>query len=125
MAKYTGTDMKATFGTKTFNCLTSIEYSGAADVLTGTCAGSTGKFRVVSATDHTFTLNYMLDTTTYAEFKDLPPGTTGTFTASINGTYGPGFSCAAIVQAATLSSPADGFVAGTLTVGSDGTLTIS
>lgn len=123
MAKYTGTNMVATFGATTFNCLTSLDWNGTANVITQACAGSDSLVRVVGSVDNTFTLNFLLDDSGYTEITNLNPGTTGTFTASINGTLGPTFLGAAYVQTVNLTSPSDGFVAGTVTVGIDGDLT--
>lgn len=125
MTKYTGKNMTATFGSTVFNCLTSLEYSGTADVVTAACAGSSYKARAVGTTDASFTLNYIFDTTGKTELTNLAPGTTGTFTASTNGTYGPTFSGSGIVESHDVTSPADNFVAGTVVIGIDGALTVA
>lgn len=125
MTKYTGKSMVATFGSTTFTCLTSADYNGTADIYTASCAGATYKARVVGLTDATFTLNYLFDTGGKTELTNLEPGTTGTFTMSTNGTFGPTFSGAAIVESHSVTSPVEGFVGGTVTIGIDGALTIA
>ena len=122
MTKFTGKDMVATFGAAAITCLTSLESSQTADVYTQACAGSTYKSRVVGTTDASFVINFLMDTTG-SESSNLAPGTTGTFTASTNGTWPPTFSGAGIVESLSISSPVDGFVTGTATIGIEGQLT--
>lgn len=125
MAKYTGINMVATMGSVGFDCLTNVDVDMSADVYTASCAGTTFKVRVVGPTNATFTLNFMMDDSSKAVATGLPPGTTGTFSFSSNGTIGPTYTCAGIVESARLSVPADNIVGGTVVVGSDGTVTIA
>lgn len=124
MTKFTGKNMAATFGATGFVCITSIDLNQTADVYTQSCAGSTYKARVVGGTDASFTINFLADTTG-TEYSALEPGTTGTFTASLNTTNWAQYSGAGIVESMSVSSPVEGFVTGTVVVGIDGALTIT
>lgn len=124
MAKFTGENMAATFGSATWLCITSIESNESADVYTQACAGSSYKARAVGPIDAMFTINYLADNAG-TEHTDHRPGTTGTFTASFNGTYGPDFVGAAIIESHSQSAPVEGFVTGTVVIGIDGELTVS
>jgi hypothetical protein len=125
MTQYTGFNMTAVFGGTTFKCLSSADLDMTADVYTAVCAGQSWKSRVTGASDATVTLNYMFDTTGHAELTASLPGVTGTFTLTTNGTYGPVVVMAAVVESHRMSSPTDGFVVGTLTLGVDASLTVS
>jgi hypothetical protein len=127
MAKFTGKNMTATFGGTALLCLTGIETNQAADIYTAACSGLTYKVRAVGATDASFTLSFLLDTTTHAaEMAQLQPGTTGAFTCSTNGTLGPTFSAAAAYsESLNVSVPVEGFVSGTAVIGVDGALVIA
>lgn len=127
MAKFTGKNMAATFGSTALECLTGIETNQAADIYTAACAGQTYKVRAVGATDATFTLSFLVDTTTHAaELAAIDPGTTGAFTCSTNGTLGPQYSAAAAYsESLSLSVPVEGFVSGSVVIGVDGALTIT
>jgi hypothetical protein len=124
MSKFTGKNMVATFGSTGFTCLTSLESTENADVFTAACAGATYKARAIGTIDAKFTLNFLSDTAT-EEHVNFRPGTSGTFTASLNGTWGPSFSGAGQIESISISSPVEGFVTGTLVVGIDGALTVS
>lgn len=124
MTKFTGKNMAATFGATGFVCLTSVELNQTADVYTQSCAGSTYKSRVVGSTDATFTISYLADTTG-SEDTALVPGSTGTFTASLNATAWGQCSGAGIIESHSISAPVEGFVTGTVVVGIDGALTIT
>lgn len=124
MAKFTGKDMVATFGSTGIDCLTALETNESADVYTAACAGDTHKSRAVGLTDAQFTLTMMLDTTTQAALlAALAPGTTGAFTASTNTTVGPTYSAASsYVESLAVSAPVEGFVTATAVIGVDGAL---
>jgi hypothetical protein len=124
MTKFTGKNMLATFGSTGFTCLTSLDVSETAEVFTASCAGSTYKARVVGTTDATFTINYIADTTD-STYSDLTPGTTGTFTASLNATAWAQYSGSGIIESLSHSAPVDGFVTGTVVIGIDGALTVT
>jgi hypothetical protein len=128
MAKFTGKNMVATFGSNGLTCLTSIESNESADIYTASCAGDTYKSRAVGLTDAQFTLTMMLDTTDYATLVPaLAPGTTGAFSASTNGTnQGPQYAAASsYIESLAVSYPVEGFVSATVVVGVDGALTTS
>lgn len=125
MAKYTGVNMAATMGAVGFTCITAADVNMTAQVYTASCAGSTYQVRVVGPTNATFTINFLMDDGGNTEVTGLEPGTSGTFTLSTNGTTGPQYTCAGIVESSTLSVPADGIVSGTVTVGADGGVTIA
>lgn len=124
MAKFTGENMAATFGSSTWLCITSIEVSETADTYTAACAGSSYKSRAVGTIDANFTINYLADTAG-SEHSDFRPGTSGTFTCSLNATAAAQYTAASYVESHTVSSPVEGFVTGTVVVGVDGELTIS
>ena len=124
MAKFTGKDMVATFGAISFSCLNSLEVSMTADVYTISCACATYKSKVVGNTDAGFSLNYTFDNAAATELSGILPGTTGTFTASTNGTYAPTFSAATVVESHSISTPVEGMVSGTIGLAVDGALTI-
>jgi len=124
MTKFTGENMAATLGADGFVCITSIDVSETADVYTQACAGSSYKARVVGTIDAMFTINYLADTTS-SEDTAFTPGTTGTFTCSLNGTSWGQYTGSGIVESSAVSSPVDGFVTGTVVIGIDGVLTKS
>jgi len=125
MAKFTGKNMVATFGSTGIDCLTTLETNESADIYTASCAGATHKSRAVGLTDAQFTLTMLLDTATYATLVPaLKPGTTGAFSASTNGTQGPTYAAAAsYIESLNVSYPVEGFVTATAVVGVDGALT--
>jgi hypothetical protein len=127
MAKFTGKDMTATFGGVALTCLTGIETNQQADIYTAACAGQTYKSRAVGNIDASFTLNFLLDTTTQAtELAAIDPGTTGAFSMSANGTWGPSYQATnAYSENLNLSIPVEGFVGGSVTIGIDGEMTIT
>ncbi len=124
MAKFTGENITATFGGNTWLCITSIEVTETADVYTQACAGSSYKSRAVGPVDATIVVNYLADDGG-SEHTDFRPGTSGTFTASINGTYSPSYEAAAIIESHAQPAPVEGFVNGTVTFGVDGALTVA
>ena len=124
MAKFTGKNAAATFGGDTWSCITSIEASETADVYSQGCAGSDYKVRVVGTTDATITINYLADDGG-SEQSDFRPGTSGTFSVSMNGTYGPDYSGTGIIESHNVSAPVEGFVTGTVVIGIDGALTVA
>ena len=124
MAKFSGENLAATFGSNSWLCITSIETSETADVYTASCAGSSYKVRVVGSIDATFTINYLADTAG-SEQTDHRPGTSGTFTCSLNATDSAQYSAAALVESHNVSAPVDGIVTGTVVVGVNGELTVS
>lgn len=124
MAKFTGENILATFGAATWLCITSVEVSETADVYTQACAGSSYKARAVGPIDASFTINYLADATG-TEDTAHRPGTTGTFTCSLNGTAWGQYTGAGIIESHTVSAPVEGFVTGTVTIGIDGALTVS
>jgi len=124
MAKFSGFNMAATFGSDAFTCLNSADVNMAADIYTAACAGETWKSRVAGANEASFTLNYTLDTAG-SEVADFVPGTTGTFTLSTNGTWPPTYSAAAVVESSNQSIPVEGISSGTVTFGVNGVLTIT
>jgi hypothetical protein len=126
MAKFTGKNMVATFGAAAIAvCITSVEVSETADVYTASCAGSSYKVRAIGPIDASFTVNYLADTTG-SEDTALRPGTSGTFTASLNGTaWGQYSTASAYIESHTVSAPVDGFVTGTVVIGVDGALTVA
>ena len=127
MAKFTGKSMTATFGGVALSCLTGIETNQSADVYTAACAGNTYKSRAIGLTDASFTLNFLLDTLTNgAELAIMEPGTTGTFSVSSNGTWGPSYQATdAYSESLNISLPVEGYVSGTCVIGIDGAMTIS
>ena len=127
MTKFTGKDMAATFGGVGFSCVTGIETNTSADVYTAACAGSTYKSRAVGTTDASFTISFLLDTTTQAaELAAFVAGATGAFSCSTNGTFGPTYAAAAsIMESVNTSNPVEGFVTATAQVGVDGALVIA
>jgi hypothetical protein len=127
MAKFTGSEMTASFGGVPVGCLTGIETSESADVYTAACAGVTYKVRAVGNIDASFTLTFLLDTTTHAaELAAFAAGSTGAFTCSTNGTLGPQYSAASsIAESLNTSVPVEGFVTATLVVGVDGALVVT
>lgn len=124
MTKFTGKNMAATFGSTSFPCITSIEVNQTADIYTASCHSSTYKSRVVGSTDASFTINFLADTDG-SEYSAIVPGTTGTFTASLNTTNWAQYSGAGVVESLNISSPVEGFVAGSVVIGIDGALTIT
>lgn len=127
MTKFTGKDMTATFGGVAFSCLTGIETNTSADVYTAACAGSAFKSRAVGTTDASFTVSFLIDTSTHAaELAAFVAGATGAFSCSTNTTLGPQYAAAAaIMESVNTSNPVEGFVSGTAQIGVDGTLVIS
>jgi len=98
MAKYTGKDMVATFGGVAFSCLTGIETSESADVYTAACAGATHKSKAVGSVEASFVLSFLLDVTTQAaELVAFAAGSSGAFSCSTNGTFGPTYAAAASI----------------------------
>lgn len=127
MAKFTGKNMVATFGGTAIGCLTSIDTNETADIYTASCAGDSYKVRAVGLTDAKFTLSGMLDSATATTLLSaLAPGTSGAFSASTNGTYGPSYAAAASYsESLSVTVPVEGFVAFTAVIGVDGALTTS
>ena len=127
MAKYTGSNMAATFGGVGVDCLTGIETSEQADIYTASCAGGSYKVRAVGLVDAMFTLTFLLDTTTQAaELVAFAAGSTGAFTCSTNGTIGATYNvAAAYVESLNTSVPVEGFVTATMVVGVDGAMTVA
>lgn len=123
MAKYTGANITATFGSTAWGCITSVEVTQTADVYAQSCAGASYKSKVVGPTDASFTISYLADAV--AEQTALVPGTTGTFSCSLNATAAAQYTGAGIIESHNVSAPVEGFVTGTVTVGIDGALTIS
>ena len=125
MAKYTGSNLAATFGTTGITAVTGMETTESADVYTVSCAGDSYKSRAVGLVDAQFTLTFVLDTTTHATLlAKIAAGTTGAFTASTNATAGAQYSVASsFIESLNTSVPVEGFVTGTVTVGVDGALT--
>ena len=124
MAKFTGENLAATMGAASWTCITSIDISENADVYTAACAGSSYKSRAVGTIDATITVNYIADTAG-SEQTDHRPGTSGTFTCSLNATASAQYSGAAIIESHNVSAPVEGFVTGTVVIGIDGALTVS
>lgn len=124
MAKFTGENIVATFGSATWLCITSVEVNETADIYTENCAGSSYKVRAVGPIDATITVNFLADTAG-SEYTSFRPGTSGTFTASINGTYSPQYEAACIVESLGQPSPVGGFVSGSVSFVVDGALTVS
>lgn len=124
MAKYTGENIVATFGAATWLCITSVEASENADVYTVSCAGSSYKSKIVGPIDATFTINYVADS---AGTEDTAhrPGTTGTFTCSLDGTSGTQYTAAGNIESHSVSAPVEGFVTGTVVIGVNGELTVA
>jgi len=127
MAKFTGKNMVATFGSTGIDCLTQFETNESADIYTASCAGDSYKVRAVGLTDAQFTLTMMLDDATAdTVLPALAPGTTGAFTASVNGTYSPMYDASSTyIESLNVSAPVEGFVSATAVVGVDGALTTS
>jgi len=125
MAKYTGSNIVATFGGVAIGCITGMETSESADVYTVSCAGGSYKSRAVGLVDAQFTLTFVLDTTTHsAELAALAAGSSGAFSASTNTTVGATYAVAsAFIESLNTSVPVEGFVTGTVTVGVDGAMT--
>lgn len=125
MAKFTGRNIAATFGATTWVCITSVEISETADVYTQACAGSSYKSRAVGPIDASFTINYLADGTG-TEDTSYRPGTTGSFSCSLNATlWGQYSATTAIIESHTVSAPVEGFVTGTVTIGIDGAMTVA
>ena len=125
MTKYTGFNIEATFGATGFGCLNSADVNLSADIYTAACAGETYKSRVAGATEGSFTINYTFDDSGFTELSAITPATTGTFTLSTNGTEGPTYSCAAVVESNNQSFPVEGIVSGVAVIGVNGLLTIA
>jgi len=125
MTKFTGFGLVATFGSIGFDCLNSLDVNLSADVYTAACAGQTFKDRVVGASEGSFTINYTMDTTSTTDVVSFLPGTTGTFTCSTSGTYGPTYSAATVIESNNQSYPVEGISTGTAVLGVNGLLTVA
>ena len=125
MAKYTGSELVATFGGVKIGCITGMETSESADVYTISCAGNDYKSRAVGLVDAQFTITFVLDTTTHGtELAALAAGSTGAFSASTKTSVGAQYAVAsAFVESLNTSVPVEGFVTGTVVVGVDGAMT--
>lgn len=129
MAKFSGKDMIATFGTWTLDGLTSVEFTSAADITEQAISGQTYKAQIVGVPNAQFTINMLLDNVSPLPgglLTALTPGQTGVFSFDpVRGsTFGSTFAGAGLIRQRDVSFPVEGFVSAQLQVGIDGALTI-